>query len=223
MGRWLHFVRKAGAEVVGMDVRPAIDMAAVGEGDGADFVQAGLRWSPFPLESFDMVYNLGVLNHLENPQIGVRALANLVRPGGELRLYVYRALEDEPRWKRALFGAVTGFRQITTRLPYPAVHPISWLVAAVTSVRFLWPRRFVSRFGWGGPAHAPSAPRALHRRPVPAGSCQSKSTGWWHPSKAVQPGDAEGWLRDVGFEVTAILPGLGGQAIGKRPSTGEIP
>ncbi len=52
-------------------------------------------------ESFDLVYSLGVLHHLEDPLAGVRALAKLVRPGGELRLYVYRTLEDEPWWKRA--------------------------------------------------------------------------------------------------------------------------
>ena len=82
MGRWLHFARKAGAEIVGMDVSPAIDVAAAREGDGADFVQADLRWPPFPPESFDLVYSLGVLHHLEEPLAGVRALAKLVRPGG---------------------------------------------------------------------------------------------------------------------------------------------
>jgi SAM-dependent methyltransferase len=133
MGRWLHFARKAGAEIVGMDVSPAIDVAAAREGDGADFVQADLRWPPFPPGRFDLVYSLGVLHHLEDPQVGVRALAKLVRPGGELRIYVYRTLEDEPWWKRALFGAVTGLRQITTRLPYAAVHAI--FLAVLATVR----------------------------------------------------------------------------------------
>ena len=125
MGRWLHFALEKGAEIVGMDVSPAIDVAAAREGDKADFVQADLRWPPFPPESFDLVYSLGVVHHLEDPLPGVRALAKLVRPGGELRLYVYRTLEDEPWWKRLLFRVVTGLRQITTRLPYPAVHAFS--------------------------------------------------------------------------------------------------
>jgi SAM-dependent methyltransferase len=164
MGRCLHFARRAGAETVGMDVSPAIDVAAAREGDGADFVQADLRWPPFLPESFDLVYSLGVPHHLEGPQVGVRALANLVRPGGELRLYVYRTLEDEPWWKRALFGAVTGLRQITTRLPYPAVHAISWLVAAFASVLFLWPRRLLRQWVWGCRLIAPPTTRALRRR-----------------------------------------------------------
>ena len=31
--------------------------------------------------------------------------------------------------------------------------------------------------------------------------------------------DVEGWLRDVGFEVVAVLPGLGWRAIGRRPDS----
>ena len=108
MGRWLHFARAAGAEIVGMDVSAAIDVAAAREGDGADFVQADLRFPPFAPESFDLVYSLGVVHHLEEPMAGVRALAKLVRPGGELRLYVYRTLEDEPWWKRLLLRCRDG-------------------------------------------------------------------------------------------------------------------
>jgi len=219
MGRWLHFARKAGAEIVGMDVSPAIDVAAAREGDGADFVQADLRRPPFPPESFDLVYCLGVLHHLEDPQVGVRALAKLVRSGGELRLYVYRTLEDEPSWKRVLFGAVTGLRQITTRLPYPAVHAISWLVAAVASVLFLWPRRLLRQWVWGDrlTRHLP----LVHYTDVPFRMVISEQF-----DRLVAPiegrfsrDEVEAWLRDVGFEVLAILPGLGWRAIGKRPAT----
>jgi SAM-dependent methyltransferase len=221
MGRWLHFARNAGAEIVGMDVSTAIDVAAAREGEGADFVQADLRWPPFPPESFDLVYSLGVLHHLEDPLVGVRALAKLVRPGGELRLYVYRTLEDEPWWKRALFSAVTGLRQITTRLPYSAVHAISWLVAAVATVFFLYPRRLLRRWAWGDrlTRHLP----LVHYTDVPFRMVVSEQF-----DRLVAPiegrfrrEDVEGWLRDVGFEVVAILPGLGWRAIGKRPPTGD--
>ncbi len=218
MGRWLHFARKAGAEMVGMDVSPAIDVAAAREGDGAEFVQADLRWPPFPPGSFDLVYSLGVLHHLEETLAGVRALAKLVRPGGELRLYVYRTLEDEPWWKRALFAAVTGLRHVTTRLPYPSVHAVSWIVAAVASFLFLWPRRLLRRWAWGDQLtrHLP----LVHYTDVPFRMVVSEQF-----DRLVAPiegrfsrQDVEAWLRDVGFEVVAILPGLGWRAVGKRPA-----
>jgi SAM-dependent methyltransferase len=218
MGRWLHFARKAGAEVVGMDVSPAIDVAAAREGDGADLVQADLRWPPFPPRSFDLVYSLGVLHHLEDPLAGVRTLAKLVRAGGELRLYVYRTLEDEPWWKQTLFAGVTGLRHVTTRLPYPAVHAVSWLVAAVATVLFLWPRRLLRRWSWGDRTtrHLP----LVHYTDVPFRMVVSEQF-----DRLVAPiegrftrEDVEGWLRDVGFEVVAILPGLGWRVIGRRPA-----
>ena len=149
MGRWLHFARRAGAEIVGMDVSAAIDVAAAREADGADFVQADLLEPPFAPDSFDLVYSLGVVHHLEDPLAGVRSLARLVRPGGELRLYVYRTLDDEPAWKRGLFAAVTALRRVTTRLPYWAVHAVAGAIALVASVLFLWPRRLLRRWSWG--------------------------------------------------------------------------
>lgn len=218
MGRWLHFALEQGAEVVGMDVSPAIDVAAARDGETADFVQADLRWPPFPPESFDLVYSLGVLHHLEDPLAGVRALAKLVRPGGELRLYVYRALDDEPWWKRVLFRAVTGLRRVTTRLPYPAVHVISGLVAGVATVLFLWPRRMLRRWSRGDrlTRHLP----LVHYTDVPFRMVVSEQF-----DRLVAPiegrfsrRDLEGWLREVGFEIVAILPGLGWRAIGKRPA-----
>jgi SAM-dependent methyltransferase len=168
MGRWLHFARRGGAEIVGMDVSPAIDVAARREEEGVDFVQADLREPPFPPESFDLVYSLGVLHHLEDPVVGVRALARLVRPGGELRFYVYRTLEEEEvAWKRGLSAAIGALRRVTTRLPYWAVHAVALGVAVVATVLFLWPRRLLRRWPRGGPADLWTAARSLHRRSLP--------------------------------------------------------
>ncbi len=217
MGRWLHFALRAGAEVVGMDVSPAIDVAAARDGDVADFVQADLRWPPFAVQSFDLVYSLGVLHHLEEPLAGVRALAKLVRPGGELRFYVYRTLDDEPWWKRLLFAAVSGLRRLTTRLPYPSVHGIALVIAGGVTVLFLWPRRVLRRWPWGDrlTRHMP----LVHYSDVPLRMVVSEQF-----DRLVAPIEGrfrrqhvEAWLRDVGFDIVAVLPGLGWRAIGRRP------
>jgi SAM-dependent methyltransferase len=205
-----------------MDVSAAIDVAAAREGDGADFVQADLRSPPFAPESFDRVYSLGVVHHLEEPMAGVRALAKLVRPGGELRLYVYRTLDAEPPWKRLLFGAVTALRRVTTRLPYPAVHAVSWLVAAVATPLFLWPRRLLRRWAWGD--RLTRGLPLVHYADVPFRMVVSEQF-----DRLVAPiegrfsrDDVEGWLQDVGFDVVAVLPGLGWRAIGRRPDRSSI-
>jgi len=217
MGRWLHFAREAGAHVVGMDVSGAIDVAAARDGAGADFVQSDLRHPPFAPASFDLVYSLGVVHHLEDPLAGVRALAKLVRPGGELRLYVYRTLEEEPLWRRWLLAATTALRRVTTRLPYAAVHAVSWVVAATATVLFLWPRRLLrgTRLGDRLTRELP----LVHYADVPFRMVVSEQF-----DRLVAPiegrfsrAQVEGWLRDSGLDVVAILPGLGWRAIAKRP------
>ena len=110
------------------------------------------------------------------------------------------------------------FRQITTRLPYSAVHAVSWLVAAVATGLFLWPRRLLRRWAWGDrlTGHLP----LVHYTDVPFRMVVSEQF-----DRLVAPiegrfskQDVAGWLCDVGFEVVAILPGLGWRAIGRRPA-----
>lgn len=217
MGRWLHFARQAGADVVGMDVSAAIDVAAAREGGRADFVQADLRFPPFASEGFDLVYSLGVIHHLEEPLAGVRALGKLVRPGGELRLYVYRTLENEPLWKRILFSSVTVLRRVTTRLPYPLVHGVAWVVAVAAKVLFLWPRSLLRRVSWG--ERLTRTLPLVHYTDVPFRMLVSEQF-----DRLVAPiegrfgrDEVEGWLRDIAFEVIAVLPGLGWRVIARRP------
>lgn len=216
MGRWLHFVREAGADVVGMDLSSAIDVAAARDGGAADFVQGDLRFPPFEAASFDLVYSLGVIHHLEDPVVGVRALGKLVRPGGELRLYVYRSLEHDPLWRRLLLAMVTGVRRVTTQLPFWAVHVASWLLAAVATVAVLWPRRLLRRLGlvnwmqtWPLAQYVDVPFRMLvaeqfDRLVAPIEGRFSREV-------------VESWLCDAGLEVISILPGLGWRAIAKRP------
>jgi SAM-dependent methyltransferase len=221
MGRWLHFARQEGAAIVGMDVSAAIDVAAAREGNLADFVQADLRFPPFAPESFDLVYSLGVVHHLEDPLAGVCSLAKLVRPGGELRLYVYRSLEGEPLWRRVLLAIVTALRYVTTRLPYPAVHAVAWLVAAAASALSLWPRRLLRRFPLGDRLTR-GLPLAQYSD-VPFRMLVAEQF-----DRFVAPierrfcrKDVEGWIQAVGFQTVATLPGLGWRVIARR--TAETP
>jgi SAM-dependent methyltransferase/uncharacterized protein YbaR (Trm112 family) len=216
MGRWLHFARRAGAAIVGMDVSPAIDVAAEREGGGADFVQADLRWAPFAPAAFDLVYCLGVVHHLAEPLMGVRALASLVRPSGELRLYVYRSLTGDPWPRRLLLEAVTLLRRVTTRLPFAAVHALSWAVAALGTVLFIVPRRLLH-----GSALGDRLTRGLPLVQYAAAPFRMLVAEQFDRLCAPIEGryrceEVTAWLEAAGLEVRAILAGLGWRAIGRR-------
>jgi SAM-dependent methyltransferase/uncharacterized protein YbaR (Trm112 family) len=218
MGRWLHFARESGARAVGMDVSAAVDVAAGREGAGADFVQADLRRPPFAPESFDLVYSLGVVHHVADPADAVRRLAILVRPGGTLRLYVYRSLAEEPLARRALLEVVTGLRAVTTRLPPDALHAFSWAVSAVATAAFLLPRRVLRG--------SPLGDRVTRGLPlvqytdVPFRMLVAEQFDrFGAPLEGRYTKEQiKGWLEGAGLEVRDILPGLGWRAIARKPS-----
>lgn len=217
MGRWLHFARRAGASVVGMDLSRAVDVAAAREGAAVDFVQGDLTRPPLSPGSFDLVYSLGVVHHLENPADAVKTLASLVRPGGELRLYVYRSLEDASTVRRGVLALVTRLRKLTTHLPFAVLDVFCTLVAAAATVFFLWPRRVLRRTPWGDRLTR-GLPLAQYTD-VPFRMLVAEQFDRFAApiEKRYRREEVEAWLRDAGLEVRAILPDLGWRAIGRRP------
>jgi SAM-dependent methyltransferase len=81
----------SGAEWVGADISVAIDVARerLGGFGGTHFVQADVLDLPFRPESFDVVFSEGVLHHTPSTERALKALVPLLRPGGELMIYVY--------------------------------------------------------------------------------------------------------------------------------------
>lgn len=81
----------SGAEWVGADISGAIDVARerLGAFGGTHFVQADVLELPFRPESFDVIFSEGVLHHTPSTERALKALVPLLRPGGELMVYVY--------------------------------------------------------------------------------------------------------------------------------------
>jgi arsenite methyltransferase len=82
----------AGGEYVGADISAAIDVARerLGGYPGTSFVQADILQLPFRPESFDTIISEGVLHHTPSTERAFNALVPLLRPGGEIMIYVYR-------------------------------------------------------------------------------------------------------------------------------------
>ena len=126
-GRHLRLASAFGAkEVIGIDLGPAVDAAAenTADLDNVHVVQGDLTHPPLRPASIDLIYSIGVLHHLGEPEAGFRALAPLLVPGGRFVVWLYA--REGNGWVLAL---VDPARRLTSRLPLPLV---SGLARALT-------------------------------------------------------------------------------------------
>lgn len=75
--------------VLGADATPAMLEAAVRAGRGHDghLLLADVAALPVRSESLDAVFAAGLIAHLPQPEVNLRELARVVRPGGTLALF----------------------------------------------------------------------------------------------------------------------------------------
>ena len=119
--------RYGAAAVIGVDLSPAVDVAFDNTRDEATahIVQADLLRLPLRPGSCDYAFSVGVLHHLSDPSAGFLALAEAVRPGGAISVWVYGA--ENNAW---IAKVVSPLRvKLTSRLPPRLLHALSFVVA----------------------------------------------------------------------------------------------
>jgi SAM-dependent methyltransferase len=120
MGRHARQIAPHVRRVIAVDFSRAIDQAAHNTAGlpNVDCVQADLLALPLEDGAFDFVYSLGVLHHLDETERALRGLVRKLRPGGRLRIYMYWKRHG---WSGAMLRLVTATRELTTRMPFPAL------------------------------------------------------------------------------------------------------
>ncbi|MEJ2006835.1 MAG: methyltransferase domain-containing protein [Acidobacteriota bacterium] len=90
-GRYMDLLAREGAEVIGIDLSQAIEVAQenLGHLPNCHFIQGDLTRPPFRQESFDFIYSIGVLHHTPSTHAAFQALVPLIKPGGEIAAWVY--------------------------------------------------------------------------------------------------------------------------------------
>lgn len=79
-----------------------------------------------PEDRFDIVFSIGVIHHLYRPDIALKNLASLLKPGGTLLIWVYGKEGNE--WFLRFLNPLRVY--VTSRLPLWMVHVIAYLFSA---------------------------------------------------------------------------------------------
>ncbi|TAM80117.1 MAG: methyltransferase domain-containing protein [Acidobacteria bacterium] len=90
-GRYMDLLARAGAQVIGIDMSQAIEVAQenLGHLPNCHFVQGDLMRPPFRMRAFDFVYSIGVLHHTPSTRKAFSGLVPLLKDGGEISVWVY--------------------------------------------------------------------------------------------------------------------------------------
>jgi SAM-dependent methyltransferase len=88
----------------------------------AHFIQADLFKLPLKPKSFDFIFSLGVLHHTPDPRAAFLNLVRLLKPGGQIAIWVYPKSQQTPLSDL--------LRPITTRLPNRWLYLLGLIVTA---------------------------------------------------------------------------------------------
>jgi len=115
---------------VGIDISASARLAAKRCSDFSNVtvLEADLFSPPFLPESFDYVWCEGVLVHTDDPRKGFEIIADLVKPGGRLYVWVYSSEH------LSVYQRIRDCLRVAYLLPRPLLLLISYLLAMPIAV-----------------------------------------------------------------------------------------
>ena len=146
MGRHARFVAAYVKRLVAVDFSAAIEQAAANlqEMPNVALIRADLQKLPLADASFDFIYSLGVLHHIDDTAGAIRGLVQKLKPGGQMRIYLYWKRSG---WTGVMLQAVTLARTITTRLPFGLLKALCRALSVALSGAVIWPYRLLTKLG----------------------------------------------------------------------------
>lgn len=207
-GRFAFFTAPRVQTLVALDGSRAAQAAArnLAECTNVSVIQSDLRRTPFREETFDLVYCLGVLHHLPDPEAGFRSLTRLVAKGGYLLIYVYSRSE---RWgiRAAALSAADLMRRLTRKMPHPMLRWTSIPIAALLWLAFVLPGALGDRLRV---RFLSSLPLATYRNRHPRSLWLDTFDRLSAPiEKRYVWAEIRPWFVDAGFDVTSVREDAG--------------
>lgn len=131
MGRFADVIVRWGGRVVGVDLSFAVDSAQANLAATGQFRAAQASVFELPLRdgSFDLIYSLGVLHHTPDTKRAFMCLPRLLKPGGQIGIWVYSLHSYPPEGMEEQRDRV--YRAITTRMPSRLLHAICSILCLI--------------------------------------------------------------------------------------------
>ena len=210
-GRHAFYAGKYGAEVVAMDLSEAVETACANTRSLArvHVIQADMYHPPLQ-PCFDLIYCVGVIQHLPDPAGGFNCLARVLAEGASLFVWVYGR-------RRGLYRLVDLMRRVSTRLPMRPLYGLTYILNLASFLLFSLPYK-VLRCLPGGRRLAAAWPFTRYADlPLRVGHAD------WFDRLSVPStvyfsrAEVEGWYRDAGLGEVAVQSrdGIGWRAIGR--------
>ncbi len=118
-GRWSKYLSERARFIEAIDPSESVFAAAqlTREAGNIRITHAGIDNIPFPDNTFDFVFCLGVLHHIPDTQAALEKIVRKLKSGGHLLLYLYYNLDNRSTWYKWLFRASDIIRRIISSLP----------------------------------------------------------------------------------------------------------
>ena len=211
-GRHAYYAEKFGAEVVAMDLSEAVEAAYANtrQLDDVHVIQGDL-YNPPLRPAFDLIYCVGVIQHIPDPAAGFLSLSGLLNEAGELFVWVYGK-------RQGLYRLVDAMRRVTTRTPMGVLYGTTFLLNLLCHAGFSMPYKAARAVpGLGRLAGALPFTRYADL-PLRVGHAD------WFDRLSVpltayfSRDEVEGWFRAAGLQGVEIVPrdGIGWRALGRR-------
>jgi len=230
-GRYMDVVARSGAEVVGVDLSLAVDIAQenLGSLPNCHFVQADLFHLPFPAETFDVFYSIGVLDFTPNTKQAFMQLVRELKPSGVAAIWVYprQRLTETFRYFPGRVNEVLAL-DVNFRIPprwaglvRSMATPLDWIMETSSRIERAFTTRLPTRWLYWF-CHAAIPLYYLYRIPIffplrlvtkiamdPDPEWRVLDTfDWYSPRyqwKHTYP-EVRSWFQEAGLEEVTILP-----------------
>jgi SAM-dependent methyltransferase len=148
-GRWIKYLEGRYKKMIGLDPSDAIFAAdkLLDKNDKVELVRSSTDNIPFPAESFDFAYSLGVLHHIPDTEKALADSVKMVKSGGYFLVYLYYKFDNRPFYFKGLYWLSNLLRRGISKMPARLKKMVCNILAVVLYMPFVLLCRFLRFIG----------------------------------------------------------------------------